>query len=169
MKIKLTNPGFSSEKVLASVMISLRKTELWSMATVGLKSKSHINTAYFSYSDSLDFYFVSEPSTQHIQNLAHSSRVAITVFDSHQPWDSYHRGLQMFGKCWCVDTSESLKARRVYSARFPAYQEYFDALSPKERKASPYRFYGFRPERIKILDEKVFGEEVFVLAKVVRF
>ncbi len=75
----------------------------------------------------------------------------------------------MFGKCWCVDTSESLKARRVYSARFPAYQEYFEALSRTERKASAYGFYGFRPERIKILDEKAFGEEVFVLAEVVRF
>ncbi len=168
MNVKLANPDYSSEKLLASVMTVLRKTELWSMATVSSKKESHINTAYFSYSASLDFYFVSGPATKHSQNILSSPRVAICVFDSHQPWDSYHRGLQLFGTCWRASTAESVKAHAVHATRFPAYGEYIEALSPRERKSFPYRFYVFRPDRIKICDERAFGEEVFVLADVVR-
>jgi uncharacterized protein YhbP (UPF0306 family) len=168
LNIKLTNPSFPSETLLASVMKVVGKTELWSMSTVGSKNESHINTAYFSYSDHFDFYFVSDPSTKHIQNLRRSPDVAITIFNTHQPWDSYHSGLQLFGDCWSASVAESAKARVVHSARFPDYQKYIEGLTPKERKASPYRFYVFRPERIKILDEKAFGEEVFVLAVVDR-
>jgi uncharacterized protein YhbP (UPF0306 family) len=168
MNINLINPDFPNGKLLRSVFKILKKTELWSMATVGPDNESHISTAYFSYNDSLDFYFVSDPSTKHIQNIARTPGVAITVFDSRQPWDSYHRGLQLFGKCWSASTAQSVKAFAVHAARFQAYGDYIRALSAKERKSSPYRFYVFRPDRIKILDERAFGEEVFVLADVVR-
>lgn len=138
------------------------------MATVGLKNESHISTAYFSYNDSFDFFFVSDPATNHAQNLKRWPRVAVTIFDTHQAWDSYHRGLQLFGMCRRASSRESIRAYAVHSVRFPEYQKYIEALSPKERRASPYRFYLFRPERLKILDESVFGEEVFVMADVVR-
>jgi len=168
VKTKLINPDFRHEKLRRSVMKILKKTQLWSMATVGQQNETHINTAYFCYSETLDLYFVSDPSTKHIQNITSSPRVAVCIFDSHQPWDSYHRGLQLFGRCWSASTAESKKAVSIHSDRFPAYGEYIKGLSREERESTRYRFYVFRPDRIKICDEKAFGEEVFVVADVVR-
>jgi hypothetical protein len=145
----------------------LNRTSLWSMATISSKNECHIHTAYFSYGADLDCYFVSDTSTEHSRNLLHSPGAAVSVFDSRQPWDSYHRGLQLFGICRRARGREVGKANTVHCARFPDYLKYIDSLSPKERKTSPHRFYIFHPTRIKILDERAFGEEVFISAEVV--
>jgi uncharacterized protein YhbP (UPF0306 family) len=165
--MKLINPGIPSDKLVRPVLSILKRTTLWSMATVSSKNECHINTAYFSYDADLNCYFVSDTATQHTQNLAHSPCAAVTVFDSRQPWDSYHTGLQLFGRSWRASAAESNVARNVHCARFPDYRKYIDSLSVKEVKASPYRFYVFRPDQIKILDERAFGEEVFISADVV--
>ena len=56
-----------------------------------------------------------------------------------------------------VRGSVARDAQRTYAARFPAYE-------PGE--LSPYRFYLFRPRRMKIFDEAVLGGGVFVIATV---
>lgn len=166
--INLKAPGFSAEALIESVAQIVTRTELWSMATISSTNESHISTAYFSFGRSFDFFFVSDRASAHVQNLTHSPQVAVTIFDSHQPWDSYHSGLQLFGKSWLASPAEVEVAQQIYNARFPDYQKYIQSLTASQRKASPYRFYVFRPETIKILDENRFGEEVFVLAEVER-
>jgi len=168
MKITLRSPGHDSAALMRSVRRILKEAELWSMATFGPRRTPHVNTAYYSLGDGFDFYFVSDVTTRHIRNLVLSPRVAVAIYNSHQAWDSYHRGMQCFGRCWRANSSESLLAEQAYSARFPAYAKYQKTLTVSDRESSPYRFHLFRPFTLKLLDEAKFGEEVFVPVRVVR-
>ena len=166
-KIVFKSPGFSAQKVRRSVLRILGRNKLWSMAT-GRASQSHINTAYFCYGDAFDFYFVSDSTARHIQNIRRSPGCAVAVFDSRQPWNADHSGLQLFGTCRQAIADETAIGLALYSKRFPAYAKYLNTQSAKAIQESTYRFYVFRPRRLKLLDESRFGEEVFVSASVLR-
>ena len=87
--------------------------------------------------------------------------MAMAVFDSHQLWGAAHKGVQIFGNCILAEGSAEDNARELYAARFPAYMKFLDRISH-------LRLYRFTPTAVKILDEDEFGEEVFVMAEVVR-
>jgi hypothetical protein len=168
MKIKLFHSDYQSDRLVASMVKILEANTLCSMATVGPQGESYIHTAYFCYSDELDIYFVSDQSTKHVLNLTQIPSMSVAVYDSGQPWEQPHRGLQLFGSCRKANAGDILKAMTVHIARFHAYGDYIKALSLKERRLLPYRFYIFRPLNIKLFDEPEFGEEVFILAQVQR-
>jgi uncharacterized protein len=168
MKTTLVSAQYSGDRLKKSVLQILEDTVLCSMATMSLGHDIHINTAYFCYTDALDIYFVSDPSTKHGQNIAQSPTVAVAVYNSNQPWDKAHRGLQLFGTCRLASLTESARALASHAARFHAYGEYIKALNPLDREASVYKFYIFQPNSIKIYDEPEFGEETFILAEVSR-
>lgn len=168
MKVHFKNRDYPTERLSKSVFRILETVNLCSVATVGPDNEGHINAAYFCYTDVLDLYFVSDPATKHCQNIAQSSKIAVAVFDTNQPWGEPIRGLQLFGECHLAGTVESAKALKTHAARFHAYGEYIKALNPLERDKSPYRFYVFRPTSVKILDEPEFGEETFVTAELVK-
>lgn len=168
MAIRLVHPDYTSEKLIEVVTNILNSTEIFSMATANRKGTNHIYAAYFCFNDDLDLYSVSDISTTHAKNIADVPEVAVSVFDSHQPWESSHRGLQLFGKCRQASLLESARALKYHSQRFHAYAEYISALNPFDRERSPYKFFIFQPDRIKLFDETEFGEETFVLAELQR-
>jgi|ERR1022692_234053 uncharacterized protein YhbP (UPF0306 family) len=168
MSLELKNAEYASERMSQSVLRILQAVELCSIATVGANDDGYINTAFFCYTPSLDFYFVSDTETIHSQNIARSPKIAIAVFDTHQPWGEPVRGLQLFGDCHLANALESAMALKTHAARFHAYGDYMRALSPLERDKSPYRFYLFRPTTLKIADEAEFGEECFITADIIR-
>lgn len=168
MKPKLVNPSYPADRLEASILAILNSVELCSMATVTPTGEGYIHTAYFCYNAAFDLYFISDPSTSHCQNLIRSPSMAVAIFDTDQPWDKPHRGLQLFGKAWMASTLESAKALAIHATRFHAYGEYIKAINPLEKDAMPYKFFVFRPESIKIFDEPEFGEETFVIAQLVR-
>ena len=165
---KLINSDHSSEKLATSVLSILEANELCGVATVSPSGESHIHTAYFCYTDSMDLFFISNPATRHSQNLAKNPSAAVAVASSSQPWDQPHRGLQLFGNCSVAGLTATAKALAVHAARFHAYRDYLQSLNPADLKALVYKFYVFRPSRITIFDEPEFGEETFVIAEVVR-
>ena len=138
------------------------------MATLTPTGEGHIHTAYFCYSNSMDLFFISNPATNHGQNLAKNPCAAVAIASSSQPWDQPHCGLQLFGKCWVASVTETVKAFAIHAARFHAYGDYIKSLNPVDMKALVYKFYVFRPSRITIFDEPEFGEETFITADVVR-
>jgi uncharacterized protein YhbP (UPF0306 family) len=168
VKFTLESSGYSDERLARSALSILESTELCSMATITPKGESYIHTAYFCYNETLDIFSISDPSTQHGQNLAKSPTMAMAVASSNQPWDEPHRGLQLFGRCHVATLAESAKAFKIHAARFHAYGEYIKSLNPLELKVLTYKFYIFSPEIVKIFDEPEFGEEVFITAVVRR-
>ena len=155
-------------RVRRSALRILRENVLCSIATVAPGDRAHINTAYFCYSDRLEFYFLSDPSSTHCRNLARNPSMAMAIFRSSQPWNRSGRGLQLFGTCREARGSHAARGERLYGERFRSYRTWMAGTSERERRLAAglrtYRFYRFVPTKVKILDEAEFGGGVFVTA-----
>lgn len=88
---------------------------------------------------------------------AHQTHVgaAIAVYDSTQVWGELDQGLQLFGSARQVAGPAAMDAERSYAKRFPTYAG---------SDLGAYRFYRFRPRRIKVFDEQTLGAGLFVTA-----
>jgi uncharacterized protein YhbP (UPF0306 family) len=145
----------------------LRENVLCSMATVTRDGRPHINTAYFSFSDRLELYFLSHPGSLHCQNLSGNPGMALTVFATAQRWAAPGLGVQLFGAGEETSGASAVEAERSYAARFRTYSSWKAAVREGER-ASQYRFYRVGVTEIKILDEARFGDAVWVVGFVRR-
>jgi hypothetical protein len=141
------------------------------MATTTEDGAAHINAAFYAYDDDLHLVFLTHPESVHGRNSGRGSTVAIAIHDDRQPWGAAHTGLQIFGRADVAAGALESHARATYAARFPLYTEYVEGLLAEGGPAPSssffeQKFYVFRPERVKILDEAAFGDEVLVTAEV---
>jgi uncharacterized protein YhbP (UPF0306 family) len=135
----------------------LDASTLCAIATVSLRGRAYVNTAYFAWSDRFDLVWLSEARATHSRNLRTNAAAAIAVFDSTQRWGERDRGIQLFGSARMVAGRAAREAARVYAERFPKYGE---------TQLGAYDLYRFRPSRVKLFDERVLGSGVFVTARV---
>jgi hypothetical protein len=98
---------------------------------------------------------MSEPEAQHSRNIREHGTAAVAVYDSAQTWGRPDRGIQLFGLAG--EVADPGEAEALYARRFPEYDR---------EKLGAYRFYLFRPDRIKLFDERELGGGVFVTARV---
>jgi uncharacterized protein YhbP (UPF0306 family) len=154
MAIKRSRRPVAAARMEATARRLLEASSLGAIATVTPGGRAHVNTAYFAWSPDFDLVWLSEPRAGHSRNLRANPAVAIAVYDSSQSWGRPDRGIQLFGTA--RETTDG-DAAELYASRFPGYQE--DELEA-------YRFYRFRPRRLKLFDERTFGTGVFVLARV---
>jgi uncharacterized protein YhbP (UPF0306 family) len=145
----------------------LKKNALCAIATVAAHGRAHVNTAYFAYSDALDLYFLSHPSSRHCRNLEANPTMAIAVFDSGQTWGELDRGLQLLGTCREAHGVAARSAERIYARRFKPFASWRAELDAEDAEGD-YRFYRFVTQRVKLFDEREFGGAIFVTAAVVR-
>ena len=157
----------AAQDVRSSLFRILEDNVLCSMATVTSDYQAHINTAYFSYSEDLELYFISHPGSRHCRNLETDPSMAVTVFSSSQAWGSPDQGLQLFGTCQPARDANAIKALNSYARRFPTYTGWQRSLG-QDDPGKNYRLYRFLVERVKIFDEKAWGALLFVLATVNR-
>lgn len=150
----------------------LEDSTLCSIATVTPAGRAHINTGYVAYSRDLELYFLSDPNSRHCRNLAANPSMGMTIFDSTRVWGGSDRGVQLFGTASEARGAAAAKAERTYAARFAPYGRWMQGRTAKERALAAdlrvLRFYRFRPDRLKILDEAEFGGGVFGTAKIPR-
>jgi uncharacterized protein YhbP (UPF0306 family) len=164
---RLLSAGPPADRVRASLLSILSSNVLFSIATVNPDGTAHINTAYFSYSDALELYFLSHPASSHCRNLARNPSIAATVFSSTQQWTDPGQGVQLFGTCAATEAGAAEQAERVYRTRFPGYERWKASL----RSGDPgreYRLYRFDAASVSILDERNLGDALFVRASVQR-
>jgi hypothetical protein len=164
-------PGYESDRLSAAVARILGANLLCSMATRGESGMPHMNTAFFCFSPDLILYFLSLPDSLHSHNLRHVPHMAVGVFDSRQHWGDPLAGLQFLGTGAPAGLPAVREAQELYGARFPRYREQVaGSWSGHARHSLLQRlqFYGFRPDRVHILDECEFGEDVFISARIVR-
>jgi uncharacterized protein YhbP (UPF0306 family) len=130
---------------------------LCAIATVTRSAGAHINTAYFAWSAEFDIVWLSDPHARHSHNIRSRPTVAIAVYDSRQSWGQPDRGIQLLGSAAEAEGSAAGQAELLYAERFPDY---------RESDLSAYRFYRFRPRRLKLFDEDALGTGVFVTARI---
>lgn len=155
----------AAEQVRRRILDLLEDNVLCSIATVTPDGRAHINTAYFSYTDAFEVYFLSHPGSEHCRNLSTNRSMAMTVFSSAQQWTDPGQGIQLFGTCEQAKGSAFDAAERSYGGRFPGYASWRRAFGP-DAPGREYTFYRFRAAAVKILDEKNFGDAVLVRAAV---
>jgi uncharacterized protein YhbP (UPF0306 family) len=152
--------GVTPARVRRSLLRILRASPLCAVATVTPRGQAHIHTCYFAFSGELDLFFISHPASHHARNVEAGPSAAVAVFSSVQRWGGPDRGVQFFGTCGTVPASRRREAEATYAARFPRY-----ARMPGSERLQLYRV---RPRRLRLLDEREFGEGVFVEAAVRR-
>jgi len=130
---------------------------LSAIATLTPSCRPHVNTAYFAWSPELEIVWLSEPRASHSRNLRANNSVAIAVYDSGQTWGEPDRGIQLFGAARMVAGREAGQARALYAKRFPRFAD---------SDPGAYRFYLFRPRRLKLFHERALGPATFVSARV---
>lgn len=85
----LDGKAVSEEQVRQSGLPILESNVLCSIATVTPEGRAHINTAYFSYSDKLELYFLSHPGSLHASWFSQLTRRSLRVV-AGQPHDVGH-------------------------------------------------------------------------------
>jgi uncharacterized protein YhbP (UPF0306 family) len=146
----------SARRIVAMTRRLLDQSTLCAIATVSSASRAYVNTAYFAWSDRFDIVWLSAPEAHHSRNIHANPSAAVAVYDSTQPWGKSDRGMQLFGRARELRGRDAAAARRLYAARFKAFQSDLDA----------YRFYRLRPSRIKLFDEHALGGATWVTVAV---
>lgn len=137
----------------------LDASTLCAIATVTPAGRPHVATAYFAWNPELELVWISEPRAKHSQNISANGSAAIAVYDSRQSWGGSDRGVQLFGQARNVKGAAAEDAETLYANRFASY---------RTQDLAAYRFYVFRPQRVKLFDERDLGPGVFVTARVSR-
>jgi uncharacterized protein YhbP (UPF0306 family) len=155
------HPKYSDASLNASIQSILEANELMGMATV-CGSEAYSNTAYFAFNEQMDIFVLCEPTTQHSQNLVHNQSMAAAIFDSHQPWTSDKRGLQLFGTCEIASGTDLAEAVARYLKRFVGLKQWVTNPDDILRGAINSKFYVMRVTSLKLFDEPTFGKEEFI-------
>jgi uncharacterized protein YhbP (UPF0306 family) len=152
MSIRRSGRRISGRRLAELAGSLLAASPLCAIATVGPGQRAHVNTAYFASGPELELVWLSEPRAAHSRNVRRNETAAVAVYDSRQTWGEPDRGIQLFGAAREADGAAEAEARRVYAARFP------DA---ERAGLAAYRFYVFRPRRLKLFDERELGTGVY--------
>jgi uncharacterized protein len=161
LNLAFSHPTYSDAALNESIRSILEANELMGMATVR-GSDAYANTAYFAFNDRLDVFVLSEPTTQHSQNLSQNPSLAIAIFDSHQPWTSDKRGLQLFGTCEIASGPTLAEAVACYLKRFVGLKQWVTSPNDIVRGAINSKFYVMHVKSLKLFDEPRFGKEKFI-------
>jgi uncharacterized protein YhbP (UPF0306 family) len=157
MAIERSQRRIAAARMAAAARRLLDASTLCAIASVAPDGGAHVNTAYFAWTPEFQLVWMSEPRAKHSRNIRANATVAVAVYDSTQTWGKPDRGIQLFGSARQADRAETDHAEAIYATRFTDYR-------PREFEA--YRFYLFRPHRIKLFDERELAAATFVTARV---
>jgi uncharacterized protein YhbP (UPF0306 family) len=144
-----------------SIQEILEQNDLLSLATVSEKEKAFNATAFYVFDDNFKFYILTEPETDHGENLEENSSASLSIYNSKQEWGDAKKGLQVFGEAEHISEEDKVSmALKLYLERFPELKQWVS--QPGEMENIDSEFYIIRPERIKIFDEPKFGTETWV-------
>lgn len=162
LKINFKHPIFSAELIENSIVEILEANTLLSMATVTPDNKAWIATAYYSFTENLELFIITPKNNVHSHNIKSNNSVALSIFDSHQEGSDLKRGLQLFGNIIEAKGIILVKGIFSYSNRFPWLKDYIKKPSDFLKGVISSRLFVMQIRKVKIFDEKTFGEETWV-------
>ena len=108
--------------------------------------------ALFYANDGWTLYFVSDPTTRHVDHLRHNARVAATIQDDHRDWRTI-QGVQLEGRCdEITNPVESARALAVYAAKFLFVKDLLGAPQEIGAAMSKARWHKITPTWIRLID-----------------
>jgi len=92
------------------------------LATTNADGSPHACDLFYVHADDA-YYFLSDPTTRHIQNLTREPRVSATIHGASQGWQDI-RGIQIVGDAARVDArAERARAFAQYLAKYVFVRE----------------------------------------------
>jgi uncharacterized protein len=92
------------------------------LATTNVDGSPHACDLFYTFAEDA-FYFLSDPKTRHIQNLAHAPRASATIHGVSQGWQDI-RGVQIGGVAARVDDlAERARAFAQYLVKYAFVRE----------------------------------------------
>lgn len=118
-----------------------------SLATSGIEGEPHAAAVYFSASPDLDFYFLSESSSQHCRDLAVNPLAAVTIQAEYNRWQDI-RGLQMRGRV------KKIKSGEAWQGGWETYRQKFPFVNGLASLLLRHHLYVFNPTWIRLVDNR---------------
>ena len=118
------------------------------IATVSHTGEPHAATLYFSSNHALNFYFVSSPTSAHIQNLQHNPCAAVTINPPATNWHEI-RGLQMRGLV------VEIEATTLIEQAAANYLDKFPFVKSMQNEVTRNSWYQFTPTWLRWIDNRV--------------
>lgn len=99
----------------------------------------------FYVNDDFDLYFVSDPKTQHAENIALQPNVSAAIHEDYRDWRAI-QGIQLEGECKQLsNTIESSKALLLYASKFPFVAQLASAMAK-------VKFFKITPRWVRFVD-----------------
>ena len=120
---------------------------------------------FFASDENLTLYFKSDPKTRHMIDILDDPRVAATVQDDGQAWQSI-RGLQLVGSCSRVGDHDTSRVNDLYVEKYPFLGAVTDDSSDQDERVLAERlqktpFYQLCPQWVRLIDNtRGFGQKV---------
>ncbi|GAB4179916.1 MAG: hypothetical protein Fur0032_20720 [Terrimicrobiaceae bacterium] len=121
------------------------------LATAGPGGEPHAAAVYFAADRDGTLYFLSAKTTVHAEHLLRDPRVAATIHDENQQWESL-RGIQLRGTAAPVAAARMPRAAAVYAAKFAFAAIKGGAGGALADALSKTTFWGLKPEWIRLID-----------------
>jgi len=137
----------------------LEATFYCALGTYG-KDGVWVNPVYFAYDEQYNFYFISQPESRHMKNMAENAEVSLAIYSTAQDAQGDVVGIQLSGKaCILSEEADVKKAYDVYYGR-----KYPDTRKHPEKDEDPYinnpewQFVEVAPIKMYYFDTKFFDE-----------
>lgn len=130
------------------------------LATVD-SNQPWISPVYFSFDSDLTFYFVSEPTSDHVRFLLANPEVALAIYDSRQP-PYTGEGVWVKGRASQVSAEELPTVLENYCNRpFPeTIEREPEGLSPADLLSKTHlRWFKVIPQHVYVRDTAVFDRD----------
>jgi uncharacterized protein YhbP (UPF0306 family) len=136
---------------------ALEATPFMALATRGPEGMWN-HAVYFAYDPQLNFYFISQPGSRHMQNLKKYKEVALAIFNTGQSPTEHVVGLQVRGHARIVPDVEVHEAHQIYYARSPDVPGIPNYLNAYLGESAPWKIVKVTPDEIGYFDTRHFGD-----------
>ena len=141
----------------------LQSQNLISIATKN--DKLWVSVVYYVMDDKFNLFFLSEPTSEHCQNILKNTEVACSIFNSNQKVIDKKIGVQLHGKASKVNNIEKIKwMLTLWNKVNPGFEAIIN-LKNMQKKIIKGRIFKIEPKTIKFFNEVLYGSEGFEVFK----
>ena len=116
-------------------------------------------SVYYVVDKDFNLYFISQPDTEHCQDILKNSEVACTIADSRQKVTAKKVGVQLYGTAKQLTAMEKLKWMLAFWNRMNPGVASVINLKNIQNKVIKSRAYQITPKKIKWFNEELYGSE----------
>jgi len=157
--IRITPMIRTQAQIHKDIAAFINENGIMNLATQS-STKPWVCTVYYGVDENLNLYIVTDPNSIHGRNVAHNSKVAFNIFDSHQKITKPKQGLQGWGTIQMVKGVVAIvKALKLWHKQNPGIEK---AITLKEvKKIADTKVYIITPKYFKYFHQTLYTPEEY--------